>query len=107
MSQSFKKIVSLVILVVFFFSTTPPDFLHKLFANHQDTIDSIHQDARFSPRHIHCVFLHIVLSHYMADTTAPVISEQLFFQNLLINIPDSYHEIFQDGPSLRAPPVRS
>jgi hypothetical protein len=104
--QLFKKILSVFLLVVFFYSTTPGDFLHKLFANHKDSIDKpVGKVYQFSKKHIHCAFLCIRIAHYDAARFP-------FYQSILGGyyviaaiIPVSYRCTDIRTASLRAPPL--
>lgn len=100
-----RRILSIALLVVFFFSTTPRQFLHHLFANHHDTIDQpIGPVDQVSTIHIHCAFLHINIAPYISP-------DRIIHPEFVRTFPEQKEYLISPVPlalnlhySLRAPP---
>lgn len=56
------KIMWGLMVAVFFFASTPHDFIHDEIAAHKDTVDGYHKHAGVSKAHVHCEFLQVSLS---------------------------------------------
>lgn len=101
-----KRMLSLIMLSIFLYSSTPRSLLHEAFANHKDTIDKpLHNQHEIGPRHVHCLFMHMHLAPYTPPTL------QITFINTWIQFsfqPSGYSLIYAQSLSiqrLRAPPV--
>jgi hypothetical protein len=99
-----QKILSVALMLVFFYSTTPRDFLHLL-ADHKDTMDLVYNGtAQLSGQHIHCGFLHIDIAPFLAAGNTVFTYSDTFFRELRYTIsvihPITVFHFF----SLRAPP---
>jgi hypothetical protein len=67
-------IPSLLLAVLLLFGNAPKEFVH-LFANHQDTVHTHHNDGdlSFEPEHHHCEFLSYALPLFLASDGVPQI----------------------------------
>jgi hypothetical protein len=103
----FHKIFAIFLLGVFFYSTTPPDFLHKVFANHKDTVDKpLGKTDQISFKHTHCLFLTIIIAPYVApEKNFASKYIKVVFQTLHEYTYDSYHSVFIHISYLRGPPI--
>ncbi|MHB1921259.1 MAG: hypothetical protein ACYCOO_03380 [Chitinophagaceae bacterium] len=103
MKKALKKTGAILVLLAFFFSITPREFLHE-FANHKDTVDHFHPEAWVSPVHIHCAFLHMDMAPFIKGSEFHFQSILTVFQDISTSILDSYHFISLFSSSLRGPP---
>lgn len=74
-------------VAVFFFATTPHDFIHDEIVSHRDTVDGYHKHAGVSKAHVHCEFLQSSLSpslpaqpplfHFQVSLYCPILPESV------------------------------
>jgi hypothetical protein len=56
-------------LAVFLYGTLPHEYLHDIFAGHDDTVDNIYKKGEFhiSKSHTHCAFLGITFGTFLSS----------------------------------------
>ncbi|WP_344981382.1 hypothetical protein [Compostibacter hankyongensis] len=103
-----KKGLSLLLLVVFFYSTTPAAFLHAVFANHKDTREhyTVDGSGHISPVHIHCPFLHFSTTPFVSPEGILLSTAQVIQETLVQPIATCTFVLYSPFPALRAPPAR-
>lgn len=100
-----KPLLSLLLLSIFLYSSTPRSLLHEAFAHHHDTVDHpTDGQAQVSPRHVHCAFLHMHLTPYTPPSASfAIISSWVVFSYQLPGY-HSIHSLPVAFKRLRAPP---
>jgi hypothetical protein len=97
-----------LMLIVFLVGSTPPEYIHDMFAHHQDEIDSpiVKGQAVMTPEHHHCSFLGFEFAPFVSTEPDFLIFEHITHEN-------SWRESFyyynysndHKAVSLRGPPV--
>jgi len=103
-NQTFRKIISLFLLAIFFVATTPDEFIHSL-ADHHDTVDSNSPITSVSIRHIHCEALQLSLPSFSIAPSFHFSSVQLSTTQLCFGVETLTLPFFSLSPSGRAPPA--
>jgi hypothetical protein len=103
------KIVSWVMLLVFFVAVAPKEYLHEVLFHHHDTVHPLYKKGEIviTPKHIHCEFLGFAFAPYIASPP-----QTLTFREVTVHITSYVLSAYQFSyssahhvASLRGPPV--
>jgi hypothetical protein len=100
----FRKILSLVLLVVFFIETTPDDLWHVI-AAHEDTRDISSAETILSTHHIHCDCLKNSLPAFHFQSADFITGSVYVVNEICCRILQHGNHTFDFPPSGRAPPL--
>ena len=103
-----KKIGSSLLLVIFLFGVVPPEYLHDIFAGHNDGIDPILKKGEvvFMPKHTHCSFLGFEFTPFALPTPQFVVFAQTVFYCKWIAVSYNYqHSSLHFTTASRGPPM--
>ncbi|WP_105038560.1 hypothetical protein [Flavipsychrobacter stenotrophus] len=97
-----------LMLIVFLVGSTPPEYIHDLFANHQDEIDApiVKGQAVMTPEHHHCSFLGFEFTPFVTTPHELLVFEFITHENTWR--PSFYYFNCSTGHqavSLRGPPA--
>jgi len=93
---------------VFLYGTAPREYLHDLFADHEDTIEHNYKKGEFglSAKHIHCAFLSIEFGAFLATEKQFLFFEHIVHYSKWITPNYVFHFCSSHKvTSLRGPPV--
>lgn len=104
----FTKLGMGLMLIVFLVGSTPPEYIHDLFAHHEDGIDPIVKKGQtaITPEHHHCSYLGFTFAPFVTTET-----EYLFFEHISYGntwLPSFYYFNYvttHQATSLRGPPT--
>ncbi len=69
MRKQVIKIVSWLMIAVFFVAVAPKEYVHEVLFHHHDTVHPVYKKGEivFTPKHIHCDFLGFAFAPYVAS----------------------------------------
>lgn len=106
---NWKRFFAIFLASVFFYSTTPREFLHDVFADHSDTVDHPlpKGDFAISDMHVHCAFMHMHIAPYVFGQKGSLSNNELVYSLFIRKISQGIFKLAIPLHSLRAPPSTS
>ena len=105
------KIISVLMLFVFFLGVAPKEYIHDVIFRHQDTVDHLFKKGEFSysSKHRHCSFLGFVLAPFVFTERQSFSPKGFSVYTAVFILPDYAYKYssLHAHTSLRGPPALS